>query len=468
MHDDLRACYWFDGLPGDASQRPCLQGTIEADVAIIGAGYTGLWTAYHLKRLDRDLSVVILEAEHAGFGASGRNGGWLMGAIEGLDKYLASCDEETRTIGHRVVHGIPDSAGKVIQEERIDCDFAHGGAIYAAARYPEQLVRARAHLDELRSAGHGHEDYRWLDAGELQAQVRISGARGAVYTPHVAAIQPAKLAAGLALAVERRGVRIYEQSRATQTRPGELHTASARVRAPIIISAMEGYGSDVMSMRRHILPFQSGMVATEPLSPATWSEIGFNKRPVLADYSRLSTYMQRTADNRLVFGARGDYRFGGKPVSVFAANDPAFESRRALARQCFPVLEDAAFTHAWGGTLGISRRFAPHVVFDPATGMGTAGGYTGEGVGASFLFGQTLAELILQRDTDRTRLPWVFAGDPARVLPRWEPEPLRWLGFKAAWSIFAWEEAVHATGRSWSWHKSLARRAAELAQMALS
>ena len=89
-------------------------------------------------------------------------------------------------------------------------------------------------------------------------------------------------------------------------------------------------------------------------------------------------------------------------------------------------------------------------------------------MGASYLFGQTLAELILQKETDRTRLPWVLRGDPTRVLPRWEPEPLRWLGFKAAWSIYSWEEAVHGEGRSWGWHKRLARRAAELVDRVLS
>jgi glycine/D-amino acid oxidase-like deaminating enzyme len=468
MHNDLRDCYWFDALSDDWVARPALDETVQADVAIIGGGYTGLWTAYHLKQLDPALSVLILEAEHAGFGASGRNGGWLMGAIEGLDKYLASCDEELRVAAHREVHGIPATAGEVIRREGIDCDFAHGGAIYAAARYPEQLSMAHAQLDNLRAAGHGEQDYRWLEAAELEAQARISGARGAIFTPHVAAIQPAKLTTGLARVAERHGVRIYERSRVLESNQGQLRTASGTVKAPVIISAMEGYGSDLMSMRRHILPFQSGMVATEPLSASVWEEIGFSQRPVLADYSRLSTYMQRTADDRLVFGARGSYRFGGKPVSRFAADDPAFASRRALARQFFPVLENATFTHAWGGTLGISRRFAPHVAFDEVSGLGTAGGYTGEGVGASFLFGQTLAELILQRETVRTGLPWVYRGDPSRVLPRWEPEPLRWLGFKAAWSLYAWEEAVHATGQSWAWHKRLARRAAELADRVLS
>lgn len=468
MHKDLRDCYWFEGLSDQLVARPSLDGTVNADVAIIGAGYTGLWTAYHLKQLDPALSVVILEAEHAGFGASGRNGGWLMGAVEGLDNALAPCNAETRAVGHREVHAIPLRVGELIREEGIECDFVHGGAIYAAARYPEQLSMAHAHLDNLRAAGHAEQDYRWLDAAELEVYARISGASGAIFTPNVAAVQPARLATGLARVVERHGVSICERSKVLKARPGKLCTVSGTVKAPVIISAMEGYGSELLSMHRHILPFQSGMVATEPLSAAVWEEIGFHQRPVLADYSRLSTYMQRTADDRLVFGARGSYRFGGKPVSHFAANDPAFASRRALARKFFPVLEGAAFTHAWGGTLGIARRFAPHVAFDRASGLGTAGGYTGEGVGASFLFGQTLAELILQRETDRTRLPWVFPGDLARVLPRWEPEPLRWLGFKAAWSIYSWEESVHAGGRSWGWHKRLSRGAAELADRVLS
>ena len=402
MHEDLRACYWFEGLPGDPPVRPCLQEALEADVAIIGAGYTGLWAAYHLKRLDPDLSVVILEAEHAGFGASGRNGGWLMGAIEGLDKYLAPFDEETRVTGHRVVHGIPGSAGKVIQDEGIDCDFAHGGAIYAAARYPEQLARARAHLDELRSAGHGEADYRWLDAGELQTQVRISGAQGAVYTPNVAAIQPAKLAAGLAAAVERLGVRLFERSRVTQTRPGELHTASGRVRSPVIISAMEGYGSDVMSMRRHILPFQSGMVATEPLSPATWSEIGFASRPVLADYSRWSTYMQRTADNRLVF-INNDARYFYDLERDYSHHPKDYRSHFKLLVKLFPFLKGIKMTHHWGGRIGMTLNFLPSIGrIGKHKNVFYSMGYNGHGVAFSQLAGKMLAELLAGDQSELT------------------------------------------------------------------
>ncbi|MFV8816785.1 NAD(P)/FAD-dependent oxidoreductase [Haliea sp. E17] len=460
MHHDLRQCYWFDSLTNGAGARPSLQQDIDVDIAIVGAGYTGLWTAYHLKQLKPELSIVILEAEHVGFGASGRNGGWLMGEIAGLDSYLAARNEDLRTLAYREVHSIPARAGEVLQREGIDCDFAHGGAIYAAARYPGQLAMARAHLAALRAAGHSEADYRWLDADELRQLARVAGGRGAIFTPHVAAVQPAKLVTGLASVVERHGVRIHEGSRVIASSAGELHTATSRVRAPVVISALEGYGagadSATKSGRPFILPFQSGMVISEPLSAAIWDEIGLAGRQVLSDYSRLATYVQRTQDDRLVFGARGGYRFGGKPISSFSGDDPAFETRRRLARSFFPVLEQAAFTHAWGGTLGIARRFAPHVVYDRARGEGTAGGYTGEGVGASFLFGLTLAELVLDQDSVRTCLPWVFRGNSADVLRRWEPEPLRWLGFKAAWGVYGWEESVLSRGSAGRWHKRLA------------
>ncbi|TGD75298.1 FAD-dependent oxidoreductase [Mangrovimicrobium sediminis] len=468
MHEDLRQCLWFDTLAEQGNARTALEQDITADVAIVGAGYTGLWTAYHLLQLQPDLSVVILEAEHVGFGASGRNGGWLMGAIEGLDSYLAPCDPHTRALALGEVHAIPERAGAVLEREGIDCDFAHGGAVYAAARYPQQRALARAHLDSLRGAGHSEQDYRWLEADELAGRVRIAGASGAIYTPHVAAIQPAKLAAGLATACERLGARIFEGSRVIASGSQGLRTSSGSVRAPVVISAVEGYGAGGWPQGMYVLPFQSGMVATQPLPAAVWEEMGFTGRPVLSDYSRLSTYMQRTADDRLVFGARGNYRFGGAPISRFDANDPAFEMRRELARTFFPVLREVSFTHAWGGTLGISRRFAPHVVYDAASGTGTAGGYTGEGVGASFLFGQTLAELILSRDSLRTRLPWVLHGPAASTLRRWEPEPLRWLGFKAAWSIYGWEEAVLSGGRAGRWHQHLASLSARLVERILT
>lgn len=468
MHPDLRDCYWYDSLTEIVPPREPLRESIAADVAIIGAGYTGLWTAYHLKQLDPSLRVVIVEAEHVGFGASGRNGGWLMGAIEGLDDYLSDCDPETARIARQQVHGIVANAGAVIREEGIDCDFAHGGGVYAAARYPEQLGMARSQLHALWEAGHSESDYRWLEREELARVVRVQGGQGAIYTPHVAAIQPAKLAAGLARAVEARGVKIYENSPVTDFSAGEVHTTGGVVHAAMIVPAIEGFSNELPHMRRYILPFQSGMVVSEPLSADTWAQIGLEQRPVMCDFSRLATYLQRTADDRLAFGARGSYRFGGKSVSQFDPGAPEFAARRELARSFFPVLENAEFTHAWGGTLGIPRRFAPHVVYDEGAGLATAGGYVGEGVGASFLFGQTLAEKILHRESERTSLPWVFNAGMDKALQHWEPEPMRWLGFKAAWYLYAKEEVLYVAASTPPWRKNLARFMAETMERILS
>ena len=188
---------WMDQLDDPLQARRSLQHDIQADVAIIGAGYTGLWTAYYLKRHAPQLRVVILEAETAGFGASGRNGGWLMGNLLGEDHLLAARPPAARKASFDLLHAIPDEVAEVVAREGIDCDLRKGGVLYCAARYPEQEVRLRDYLEHLRELGLGEDDYRWLSPSELAAQLRVANAYGALFSPHCATIQPAKLVRGL-------------------------------------------------------------------------------------------------------------------------------------------------------------------------------------------------------------------------------------------------------------------------------
>ncbi|MGK4674031.1 NAD(P)/FAD-dependent oxidoreductase, partial [Pseudomonas aeruginosa] len=202
---------WMNQLDDPLEARPSLEESLEVDVAIVGAGYTGLWTAYYLKRRAPQLRVAIVEAETAGFGASGRNGGWLMGNLLGEDGLLAGLPPERRRAGYDLLHGIPDEVARVLQEEGIDCDYRKGGVLYCAARYPEQERRLRAYLHDLYAEGLDESDYRWLTPQELDQQLRIPGSYGAIHSPHCATIQPARLARGLARAVERLGVRLFEK-----------------------------------------------------------------------------------------------------------------------------------------------------------------------------------------------------------------------------------------------------------------
>ena len=448
---------WMEQLGDSLSPRPTLAGDIEADVAIVGAGYTGLWTAYYLKQQAPDLKIVVLEAEIAGFGASGRNGGWVIGEVPGEDRLLAGLNPEARALSRTLLHDIPDEVGRVIAREGIDCHYRKGGVLYCAARYPEQEARLRQQLADWRTHGHGEDDYRWLDVAQLNERLCLATPYGAVYSPHVATIQPARLVRGLADCVERLGVQIYEQSRVTHWQPGSLHTAQGRVQARWLVPAVEGYAATLPPFGQYQLAVQSLIIATEPLSDALWEEIGLRHGEAFSENSRQVSYGQRTRDNRLVFGARGGYRFGGKLRQDFTLTADEIALRRQLMVELFPMLDKVDISHGWGGNLGVARRFQPHMVCDAAQGVAWAGGYGGEGVGATNLAGRTLADLMLGRDSLLVRQPWV--RQPGS-LSRWEPEPLRWLGYNAIINSFVREDRTLNNPASAPWRRRLAMRVA--------
>ena len=447
---------WMDQLDEPLQPRAALESDLEVDVAIIGAGYTGLWTAYYLKRHAPELNIALIEAQTAGFGASGRNGGWLMGNLLGEHTLLGALAPSVRRESFELLHGIPDEVAGVLEREAIACDYRKAGVLYCAARYPEQAQSLRLYLDTLRSLGLGEADYRWLTPAELAPQLRMANAYGAIHSPHVATLHPARLVRGLARAVEALGVTIHEQSPVTSWRPGQLHTARGQVRARWVVPAVEGYAGSLAPLERYQLPVQSLMVATEPLSTALWSEIGLDRGQAFGESSRQVTYGQRTADDRLVFGARGGYRFGGRLRNDFTLTSNEVGLRRQLFGELFPLLKDVPISHGWGGNLGMSRRFHPHMLCDRRQGIALAGGYGGEGVGASNLAGRTLADLILERESVLVRQPWVITEGGLGALRAWEPEPCRWLGYNAIVRSFVHEDRVLNNPLSPPWRRRMA------------
>jgi glycine/D-amino acid oxidase-like deaminating enzyme len=446
----------MDQLDEPLKARAALEQDLDVDVAIIGAGYTGLWTAYYLKRQAPGLNIAIIEAQTAGFGASGRNGGWLMGNLLGEDRLLAQLSPEQRRASYDLLHSIPDEVEIVLEREGIDCDFRKGGVLYCAARYPEQETGLRQYLDKLYSQGLNENDYRWLTREQLAQQIRIAKPYGGIYAPHVATLHPAKLVRSLARTVERMGVKIYENSPVTQWQSGSLRTAKASVRSRWVVPAVEGYSVTLPPLGRYQLPVQSLIVATEPLSAATWDEIGLSRGQAFSESSRQVTYGQRTADNRLIFGARGGYQFAGKLRHDFDLTNSEVELRRYLFGELFPQLKNVQITHGWGGNLGMSRRFKPHMLCDRASGIALSGGYGGEGVGASNLGGRTLADLILERDTELVHQPWVIPQGGLDTLRAWEPEPCRWLGYNAIIRSFVHEDQTLANPATAPWRRKLA------------
>lgn len=419
-------------------------------MAVVGAGYTGLWTALSLRTADPSLRVAVIEQEVAGFGASGRNGGWCSALFSASPERLERQGGPGAAAAmRRAMQATVDEVGRAAAAEGIDCQFAKGGTV-VAARSPAQVARARAEVAAARAHGVGEEDLRWLEADEARRLLGAERVLGATYTPHCAALHPARLARGLAEAVGRRGAALYEGTTALAIEPGSdgrrpsVRTGHGTVRAEVVVRAVEGFTPSLAGEGRTLAPIYSMMVATEPLGASFWAEAGLEGRPTFSDHRHLIVYGQRTADGRLAFGGRGaPYHFGS---SVRPRYDGAPRVHRALEEtliELFPALADVQFTHRWGGPLGVPRDWCSSVGLDRASGTAWAGGYVGDGVSTSNLAGRTLADLILDRRSDLLALPWV-----GHRSPRWEPEPLRWLGVNAGlWTMRAADRSEARTGR---------------------
>jgi len=432
---------WADTAP-PAPVRQALEGDLEADVAVVGGGYTGLWTAYYLAGAGR--RVVVLEAETVGFGASGRNGGWCSALFPAsLGTLAARSGREAALAQHAAMRATVEEVRRVVAAEGIDADLAPGGTV-VVARTPVQLERARAEVAEARRWGRGEDDLALLDADEARARLAATDVLGGTYTPDCAAIHPLRLARGLAEAAERRGVRILERSRVLSIEPGRVTTAHGSVRARTVVRATEGWTARLPGQRRAVAPVYSLVVATEPLPAATWERIGLRERETFSDHRHLVVYGQRTADDRVVFGGRGaPYHLGSRIHPSYDTDERVFSKLRETVAELFPALTGTRFTHAWGGPLGVPRDWHASVGLDPGTGLAWAGGYVGDGVSTTNLAGRTLRDLVLGEDTPLTRLPWVGHRSPA-----WEPEPLRWLGINAGLRAMTWADAEERiTGR---------------------
>jgi glycine/D-amino acid oxidase-like deaminating enzyme len=418
--------FWLETAGEQLVPRPSLRGVAEADVAILGAGFTGLWTAYYLLKREPSLRVAVLEAEIAGFGASGRNGAWCNSA------FPVSTGELARRFGREAarellleMRGAVEEVGRVAEREVIDAQYFRGGQL-RVARGPSQLPGLEDAYEAFRTLGL-EDGLRLLDAEETARHVRITGAMGALYSPYCATIHPARLARGLARVVERLGGEIFEHTAVTNYEGGaspRLVTRAGEVRASTVVLAGEAYLVRLRKLRRQVLPVYSLIVLTEPLSETRWAEIGWEGRECVASNRYTVDYLSRTADRRILFGGRGaPYHYGSRIQDEYDRHDPTHEMLRRTARTWFPALEGARFTHAWGGPLAMPRDWMPTMSYDPASGIATARGYTGQGVATANLSGRTLADLILGGNTNITSLPTVNHE------PRpWEPEPLRWLG----------------------------------------
>lgn len=413
MSDYRRLSFWHDSVPDDLTPRAPLAGDADVDVAIVGGGLTGLWSAYYLTERDPRLRILVLEKEIAGFGASGRNGGWCSALFPASAASLAR--RHGRDAAVRMRRAMVDTVaevGRVVAAEGIECDWARGGTV-SFARSEVQLEAARAEVAEAAEFG--------VDELEL-VERSAHGGLAAVRDPACARVHPAKLVRSLARVLEARGVTIAEQTEVLSWSAGRVVTRRGVVTADAVVIALEGYGATVSQTRRRVLPLYSLMIATEPLPASVWDSIGISHGETFTDYRHLIVYGQRTADDRVAFGGRGArYHWGSAIRGSYDRVPRVFAHLKSALDDLFPHVTPYAVTHTWGGPLGVPRDWHAGVSWDGS--IGTAGGYVGDGLSTTNLAGRTLADLVTGTTSPLVDLPWV-----GHRSPDWELEPLRFIG----------------------------------------
>ena len=428
-----RRSMWLDLLVESLAPRPTLPGPADADVAIVGAGYTGLWTAYYLARADPHLRIAVLEKEIAGFGASGRNAGWVSPWFPASLATIARAHGRDKAVAmQRAMFDTVDEVGRVAAAEGIQARY-HRGGVLTLATAPEQLARVREEPEHYRRWGVGADEIMWIDPAAVRERIAVAGCLGASYLTRCACLDPARLVRGLARVVEDLGVRIYERTPVRSIEDRRVTTPAGDVRAEVVVRATEGFTPELPGTRRELLPVYSLAIATEPLPPSFWREVGWSGYETFTDGRHLYVCAMRTDDDRIVIGGRGaPYHFGSRVRAAYERVPRVHAAQEAALRQLLPAARDVKVTHRWGGALGVPRDWFPSVGYDRGRGYAWAGGYVGDGVAAANLAGRTLADLIAGRDSPLTALPW--AGHRSR---RWEPEPLRWIGVRGSLAVFA-------------------------------
>jgi glycine/D-amino acid oxidase-like deaminating enzyme len=446
-HRNGGVSFWMHGL-GPRSQRPPLAADAEADVVIVGGGMSGLWAAHHLLSVRPEMRVVVLEGEHVGYGASGRNGGWLSQLIPGNRTVYAAGrtgPAGVQRLQQAMLDGITDVV-RVAADHGLDIDAHRGGNLVVATN---RAGLARLEARRAADVHHGLATDRVvrLTPTEVAAHIDVRHAAGGLFYPDVTRINPAKLVVGLADALERRGVVIHEHSRVASIEPGRVVANGCTVRSPRVLIATEGYSGPLLGARR-IVPINSSMIATQVLTDDEWACIGWRGMECLSDAAHTFIYAQRTADGRIAIGGRGNpYRFGS---GTGGDGRTPSATVQLLVDRLHTYFPDVSFRveHAWSGVLGVSRDWCTSVSFDSTTGIGHTVGYAGHGVTTAYAASRSLVDLALGLPTPAASLPWVDHRSRS-----WEPEPIRWIGVHSMYRLFRiadwWEERRNAEGTCW-------------------
>lgn len=433
-------------------KKPPLDQSISADVCIVGAGYTGMWTAYYLKKAAPHLKIVILEKHFAGYGASGRNGGWLTNSVTGgRDQYVRTHGREAAHSMQVAMNNTVDEVIRVCSLEEIDADIVKGGELNVAFN-PAQDARLREWANDEHSWG--YDEVKVFDQAESLSRISMPHVLSSIWHPHCARIQPAKLAQGLRSVILDLGVELYEGTAVEEIVPHEVISNRGTVTADHVIRATEGFTPTIKGMKRQVLPMNSSIIVTEQLPDSVWDDIGWSGYETLGDMAHVYFYAQRTADNRIAMGGRGvPYRFGSKTDNNGTAQAATVKTLMKLTHQHFPQTRNYSFEHVWSGVLGVPRDWSAAVNYVSSTGLGSAGGYVGTGVTSTNLAGRTLRDLVLGQVTDLTELPWVH-----HQVRNWECEPLRWIATHGLYAAYGFADRQE--------EKSSSRKSSVVAEIA--
>ncbi len=432
----IRADNYWDGSKRPRPAAQPFDSDAAVDVAVIGAGYTGLSTAYHLKAAEPSLDVAVLEGETVGFGASGRNAGFVMtlfGASLGLMKALHGA-ERVRA-AHAYMERSIAALEEMIGEHKLDCDFERGGFLKVATT-PRYAARIRDEIETLEALGiHGH---RWLESDELNGRVRSPTYVGACLEPGCGLINPRKWVDALGRLAADAGARIYEHSRVARVeRVGgkfRLTSNGATLTAEKVVFASNGYTHLIPGMRSKQLPAYVFIVVTEPLSVQQIASIGWAGREGIEDGRNFMHFYRLTPDNRLLMGGGpGFVPFGGR--MTHDAHPAAWEHLEDFVGTTFPGLRGVKIAHRWGGAFSVTADSTPQIgtMHDGAAVYSV--GCTGHGVAMTHMNGRILRDLVLGRTSELTEL-W-FVNRRAMPLP---PEPIRSIGAKAVTAAMALDD----------------------------
>ncbi|HYU60206.1 MAG TPA: FAD-binding oxidoreductase [Solirubrobacterales bacterium] len=420
MPGEKHSIYWWETEP--VVPGPPLEGTERADVCIVGGGYTGMWTAYFLKRADPALEVTIVERSWAGSGASGHNDGYAMTVLDmSLHHLVERHGAERAGAAHEAVARSVVEIGGFCDEHGVEADYDLCG--FAGVGVNDgQMWRLERDLEAARRIG-AEADFEYFEDQRAREVIGSPIVRGVLKERRGALINPQRLARGLARVIDEMGVRVHERSPATAISSGRVTTERGAVEAERIVVATNAYQHAFDQFKGRVVPIWSYAMVTEPLTDDQLGRVAWPGREGFEDKRNFITIGRLTADNRVVWGGRLAPYYRGNDMDIrHMRNDYVFDQLRGAWSQFFPMWSDVRFTHAYGGCVAITGTFLPYVG-SLGGGVLYGYGYNGHGVAPSHTVGQTLADLVTGRDSELTNL--VFVDQKESRLPG---EPLRYLG----------------------------------------